>query len=528
LALKSTRKYVKKETYSPIPLVVDTSQVWDFDLKLYRDITVSTGAILTLANTFEFPYNGTITVNNCAALVIEGSVKLSNNNRIIVKKGGTLKVESGSSVDVRGNGYINIQPGGYICVQSGANIVLQNTSSTISVKVGAELSANPLLFSESSCASSIAFTGYGKVIMPVNGKDKITCNEITFSSNDSFTAASYIWTTSSNIQIVSGANTKTVKVKGKSYHASNSWIKATVISGGQTYTSTKNVTVNIPGSFVLSLGETEVTDDGKRKVKITAVAHPDSVKPTACIYRWSAEGGTITTKEREIFTPELAVSDHIWLVIDSLIRYKLPAIFTTIDEKAVEINQVASAVSNLSSSKSLLYEITEISDEESEEEADTDETARRYLAVEADKATNTATVITRPIDDDLIAFPVWSSSTATLTYTPGTSVTVLCEIEGCDKSYSATLAIPNYPYNTSYVPSSRSICLLKDQTLPTGSVHTYQVQLFNDYGYIKTVTFTSNETTVLIPLNSLPNGNYYINVVDEQNNIVERKLIIAN
>ncbi|MDR3058573.1 MAG: hypothetical protein LBU84_10610, partial [Prevotella sp.] len=39
LALKSTRKYVKKETYSPIPLVINSSQVWDFNLKLYRDIT---------------------------------------------------------------------------------------------------------------------------------------------------------------------------------------------------------------------------------------------------------------------------------------------------------------------------------------------------------------------------------------------------------------------------------------------------------------------------------------------------------
>jgi hypothetical protein len=56
----------------------------------------------------------------------------------------------------------------------------------------------------------------------------------------------------------------------------------------------------------------------------------------------------------------------------------------------------------------------------------------------------------------------------------------------------------------------------------------YQVHLYNDYGYVRTETFTSNDDTFSISLDNLPNGNYYINVLDDQGNIVDRKFVIAN
>ncbi|MDR0680410.1 MAG: hypothetical protein LBG15_00950, partial [Dysgonamonadaceae bacterium] len=61
----------------------------------------------------------------------------------------------------------------------------------------------------------------------------------------------------------------------------------------------------------------------------------------------------------------------------------------------------------------------------------------------------------------------------------------------------------------------------------TGTVQTYYVQLYSDQGYLKTVTFTSNQETVIIPLKGLPNGNYYINIVDVKGNVVDRKYIPA-
>jgi len=126
LALYSLRKYVKKETYSTIPLVINSSETWDFNLKLYRDVNILSGAVLTISNTFELPYNGTVTINNGAALVITGTLKLADINKIIVKNGGTIKFSSTSNIQINGSGKIEVQSGGYFCVESGATIALTN------------------------------------------------------------------------------------------------------------------------------------------------------------------------------------------------------------------------------------------------------------------------------------------------------------------------------------------------------------------------------------------------------------------
>jgi hypothetical protein len=137
LALKSTRKYVKKGTYSPIPLVINSSEVWDFNLKLYRDVVVSSGATLTLTEPFELPYNGTITVSNGAILIIENMAKLIDNNKIIVQAGGILKLESGSSIDVN-NGHLEIQSGGKLILNSSSKFSVA-LGSTLTVELGGEI-----------------------------------------------------------------------------------------------------------------------------------------------------------------------------------------------------------------------------------------------------------------------------------------------------------------------------------------------------------------------------------------------------
>jgi len=166
LALKSTRKYVKKETYSPVPLVIMTNEIWDFDLKLYRDIEIASGAVLTLASTFEFPYNGKITVHNGAALVIEGNVKLWDNNKIIVENGGILQILSGSTTELNSNAYIEIQSGAYFCITNGSTIKLQDQASAIKLKSGYINGVNTNLIKTSSCVANPAVystTGNGKI-----------------------------------------------------------------------------------------------------------------------------------------------------------------------------------------------------------------------------------------------------------------------------------------------------------------------------------------------------------------------------
>jgi len=122
LALKSTRKYVKKETYSPKPLVIYSNEVWDFNLKLYRDITVSSGATLTIANVFEAPYNGTITVNNGASLVIENTLKLSETNKLIVKSGSSLTIKAGGTLTLKDAALFSVETGATFTIETGGII----------------------------------------------------------------------------------------------------------------------------------------------------------------------------------------------------------------------------------------------------------------------------------------------------------------------------------------------------------------------------------------------------------------------
>jgi len=117
LATKSTRKYVKEETYSPIPLIINSSEVWDFNLKLYRDIVISSGAILTIANIFESPYNGTITVSSGASLAVENMLKLSENNKIIVQPGGNLTVKTGGVLTLKDAALFSVELGATLTIE---------------------------------------------------------------------------------------------------------------------------------------------------------------------------------------------------------------------------------------------------------------------------------------------------------------------------------------------------------------------------------------------------------------------------
>lgn len=161
---------VKKETYSPIPLKITRSEIWDFKLKLYRDIEVAAGAVLTLANVFDLPYNGTITVKNGAALVVEKTVRLSDHNKIIVQNGGTLKFISGSTVEVSGNGYIELQKDSYFCIQPNSTVKLNDVESLIKLRSGYRTGVNTSLTSllpAGNCTAnpiSYATTGNGKIL----------------------------------------------------------------------------------------------------------------------------------------------------------------------------------------------------------------------------------------------------------------------------------------------------------------------------------------------------------------------------
>jgi hypothetical protein len=361
------------------------------------------------------------------------------------------------------------------------------------------------------------------------GKNEITCEETTFSVNDSLPNAIYNWTTSPNIEIVSGQAASTVQVKGKSYNAANSWVRLTVTYNGQTYVKERPVAVNIPNQFVLTPDDwfTELPD-GRIRTVIRAKPFPEGVKAGSCDYQWSATGGTVSTGF-DLADPldsalvyEGNIPSRVLEMMNEAILQAKSEVSGVVEGDSVQVKQYASAGTDQSSSLAAVYEVTTTTSE--------GETRAEYVSVETDGTvvTSVNSTIAREFDVG-VTFPVLATwSFATLTFTPGTTVTVSCNITGCNKSYSATLTIMSWNYTCSYTPSTRSIRLDKNRSSSGGSVtHTYRVQLYNDRGYIRTTTFTSNETTVLIPLTGLPDGNYYINVLDEENRIVERKFILA-
>lgn len=166
IALKSMGKYVKKETYSSIPLVITTSELWDFNIKLFRDVSISAGAVLTISSNFSMPYNGKITVNSGAALVINGAFAMENLNTIDVKFGGTLKFTNNANFTSTGNGYIEVQNGGYFCIENNAKINLKDYNSMILLNPSYISGCNPVSGVQGNCISNPIIytkTGLGEI-----------------------------------------------------------------------------------------------------------------------------------------------------------------------------------------------------------------------------------------------------------------------------------------------------------------------------------------------------------------------------
>jgi hypothetical protein len=95
LALTSMRKYVKHGTYSPIPLEISQDETWaDFNLKLYRDLIIKSGAVLTIEKGIEMPY--LIRVKDNSTLIIKGTATFCKTAKIIVEPGSKLIVDGGT------------------------------------------------------------------------------------------------------------------------------------------------------------------------------------------------------------------------------------------------------------------------------------------------------------------------------------------------------------------------------------------------------------------------------------------------
>ncbi|MDP2423260.1 MAG: T9SS type A sorting domain-containing protein [Bacteroidales bacterium] len=73
LAISSVRKYVKCEN-SLVPLVIDGEYLWDFNLKLYRDLIISPNAHLTIRCKLVMNHDAKIIVKPGGKLTIDGGI----------------------------------------------------------------------------------------------------------------------------------------------------------------------------------------------------------------------------------------------------------------------------------------------------------------------------------------------------------------------------------------------------------------------------------------------------------------------
>ena len=81
LALTSVRKYVDQDVYNgDVPLVIEQNEVWDFDIKLYRDLIINPGVELTISCKLLMPWEGRITIKPSGKLIVDGGIVTTDAN----------------------------------------------------------------------------------------------------------------------------------------------------------------------------------------------------------------------------------------------------------------------------------------------------------------------------------------------------------------------------------------------------------------------------------------------------------------
>lgn len=190
LAFNNTRKYLKNDAWNSTPFTVNSEELWDFSIRLDRDIHINDSGSLSLTNELQMPSNGKIEINDGGVLHINyakvNSCTSENWGGITVKNGGLLildsviisdyniQIDSGGTIilknglTINGDNYIAINAGGYYCFDVDSNsITLTDTLSVIIIQEGALIGINPVVDYQSDCSldlSSIITNGEGQII----------------------------------------------------------------------------------------------------------------------------------------------------------------------------------------------------------------------------------------------------------------------------------------------------------------------------------------------------------------------------
>ena len=101
--IKSVRKYVKDCPVSTLAFSVSLNELWNFDIRMYQNIEVNSGATLTMQCKVHMPPGAKIIVHSGGTLILDGAIIDGSCHSdlwdgIVIESGGTLSMINGSTV----------------------------------------------------------------------------------------------------------------------------------------------------------------------------------------------------------------------------------------------------------------------------------------------------------------------------------------------------------------------------------------------------------------------------------------------
>lgn len=398
---------------------------------------------------------------------------------------------------------------------------------------------------EATLTANIPLQGINNIVLSkqvvserwdICGTETMSCAETEYLSSVIYNGTENIrWTCSKSIEITSDNALSKIKAKGI-VNDKNGWIEMELTHNGKVYTKRKRINVLLPYDFGLSIQNLWV-ENGKRCALIKANPTP-YVRYNYFAYRWfiiskgmakgtikpCADDPRVITIDREQFNviaerkfdyKEVISSEEIGgRLHDDIIGFK-----NTEDSEVRFITKTE--ISEKVDEPAIVLEVTK-----KQSALQNVETESKYVVLEKEKSTPEYSLPYTPLPD-IPVVPVDDPSYAIAIFPLGVDVTISCRFTTpCNEIFNASITIPGYSYGCSYNSTTQTIYVDREGEDGDNEVtKLYKATLFNEYGIIKTVSFNSNEKLISLPVNDIPNGGYYVNIMDENNNIIDSQYV---
>ncbi len=309
-----------------------------------------------------------------------------------------------------------------------------------------------------------------------------TCGKRTFTPSAIFPNTEYFkWTVSEGVRIISGEN-DTILVVDISGDNPTEWVQLEVKQNGKVQTTTRTLGVTLPDNVNIQLVE-RWGKDGNQKALLYADLDP---KGWYAYYDWRITGDNVFGMVRNPFAFQIEAC-----MPDYENPYELKPYPGLGDGIGDVLDSIPAIIRN-----SALYP---------------------------------------PLDDLPPMIPTHNPAYAVATFPMGREAEISCAVITPCKSVSSNkivLEVLTHPpsYSVSYNRSTRSVQLDRQDNGDTATAQenaSYELLLYNNFGLVRTLPFDPTERTVSLPLGDLPDGSYYVNVVDSQGEVLCKQYISA-